>query len=330
MSLLHVNDLFFIEKTGFVLVGTSTGSFNAGEKVKIISRDFEIDTIICSIEKNGELADYCQDGDMVGLMFRGSFEYEESIHRYEIFGIDFEHLLYGMIVASGDEDTSDVKLKIKELYALDAVFDFNEVVTLKTGKYKDVLIRKRAQLVYVDEYGDEIFEDFEKEMVKFCSKKLGYGGSALESASKIVVDLITYMSREGDAAPNDIISSESISPYEYEKIVASLLRELGWESINTKGSGDQGADVISEKNGIRLVVQCKYYSGLVGNKAVQEAFAAKGYYGASFAAVVSNNEFSKSAKQLAHSLGVLLLHHEQLASVDHYVFDNNENSFVSE
>lgn len=54
------------------------------------------------------------------------------------------------------------------------------------------------------------------------------------------------------------------------------------------------------------------YSNPVGNKAVQEIYTAKQHYGANNAIVVTNNTFTKSAKQLAKSTKVDLLHHEDL------------------
>ena len=40
-------------------------------------------------------------------------------------------------------------------------------------------------------------------------------------------------------------------------------------------SGDQGADIIADKDGMRLIVQCKLLGRPVGNKAVQEAHSAQ-------------------------------------------------------
>lgn len=76
--------------------------------------------------------------------------------------------------------------------------------------------------------------------------------------------------------------------------------------IFTQKSGDYGADVIAEKDGIKYVFQCKYYTTQVGIEAVQQIYAAKDFYSAHVAIVVTNSVFSKAAKVLARELGVVL------------------------
>jgi HJR/Mrr/RecB family endonuclease len=103
-----------------------------------------------------------------------------------------------------------------------------------------------------------------------------------------------------------------MSPTQFETCCADYLKLRGWQAHTTKGSGDQGADVIARKNGRVLVIQCKKYSKPVGNKAVQEVFAAKAYVNAHVAAVVSNQTYTKSAHELARRTNVLLLHFTDL------------------
>lgn len=70
--------------------------------------------------------------------------------------------------------------------------------------------------------------------------------------------------------------------YEFEKYIANLLRDLGYINVEvTSGSGDNGADVLAEKNGITYAIQCKWSSfghNNIGNKAVQEVHSGKGFY----------------------------------------------------
>lgn len=95
--------------------------------------------------------------------------------------------------------------------------------------------------------------------------------------------------------------------HDFEFWVAEGLEQFGWTARVTKGSGDQGVDVIAERDGVSLGLQCKLYSSAVGNKAVQEAFAGAKHMGLDKAAVLTNADFTRSAKDLAVSTDVLLL-----------------------
>lgn len=105
------------------------------------------------------------------------------------------------------------------------------------------------------------------------------------------------------------------------------MRLEGWLGKSTPVTSDQGADVICDFGDIRAVIQCKLYEQPVGNAAVQEVIAARIFYDANVAAVVTNATFTKSAMQLADKAMVALLHDSQLrewakknkskSSVDH-------------
>jgi HJR/Mrr/RecB family endonuclease len=103
-------------------------------------------------------------------------------------------------------------------------------------------------------------------------------------------------------------------PILFEKSVANNFTHFGWETKETKRTGDQGADVIAEKGEVKIIVQCKLYSQAIGNKAVQEVFAAQRYYNGDLSLVVSNASYTKSAQQLAESNDVVLLHYSDLNS----------------
>jgi restriction system protein len=65
-----------------------------------------------------------------------------------------------------------------------------------------------------------------------------------------------------------------------------------------------------------VVLQCKLYARPVGNKAVQEVAAARTYYDAGFAAVVSNADYTEAARRLARRNEVLLLHIDDLHDLE--------------
>ena len=102
-------------------------------------------------------------------------------------------------------------------------------------------------------------------------------------------------------------------PFEFEAFCSRILERKGWTAKATQGSGDQGADVIGTKGEYKVIIQCKMYSNPVGNKAVQEVIAAKGFFHGTHALVVnSDGEFTKSARELAVMSGVELMHYNEL------------------
>jgi tetratricopeptide (TPR) repeat protein len=98
-----------------------------------------------------------------------------------------------------------------------------------------------------------------------------------------------------------------MSGVEFEEYLAEIFRFKDYEVITTSITGDQGADLILKKNNERWVVQAKCYNNqTVGNSAVQEIFAAKNYYQATKAVVITNSTFTRSAIDLAEANDVIL------------------------
>ena len=108
----------------------------------------------------------------------------------------------------------------------------------------------------------------------------------------------------GSSQKIDIGDFEKLNGYEFEGYLKELFNRLGYITIQTSLSGDQGADLIISKDGEKTVVQAKKYAEKVSNKAVQEIVAAKNHYKAQKAIVVTNSSFTKSAIDLALSNNV--------------------------
>jgi len=108
---------------------------------------------------------------------------------------------------------------------------------------------------------------------------------------------------------------ESLSGHQFEAFLKKLFENLEYVVVQTKVSGDQGADLVMMKNGVKTVVQAKKYAGAVSNKAIQEVVAAKRFYKSENALVVTTGEFTKSAIQLALSNDVEVWDKNKLDSV---------------
>lgn len=99
----------------------------------------------------------------------------------------------------------------------------------------------------------------------------------------------------------------------FESFCASILEKNGFTDVTvTPGSGDQGIDIVATKDSVKYGIQCKCYSSNVGNDAVQQAYSGSRYYNCNVAAVITNQYFTKSAKELAEKTAVILWDREAL------------------
>lgn len=99
---------------------------------------------------------------------------------------------------------------------------------------------------------------------------------------------------------------DKMDGHKFEDFLVKLFRTIGYECRRMPKTGDQGADLIISKYGIRTIVQAKRHNTAINNKAIQEAHAAKAHYNCQEAIVVTNNYFNESARALARSTKVEL------------------------
>jgi restriction system protein len=131
----------------------------------------------------------------------------------------------------------------------------------------------------------------------------------------VIVFLRTAISRRGlyqlrSAGMDQIDGMDGVT---FERRLKVLFSQLGYSVEETPRGGDFGGDLVLCKDGIRTVVQAKRWKRPVGVKAIQEAAAARGYYGCSAAMVVTNSRFTERAQQLARANNVVLWDRSRLA-----------------
>ena len=185
------------------------------------------------------------------------------------------------------------------------------------------LVRRREQLVTKDAYGKLRLEDWAKEIEYFIEehiKPILTGQEEYEAfmreRSLIASAIAAKVEQEREVHPAFLTFSDDMTPDEFETYCAEELRRAGWDARVTMRSRDQGVDVVAEKRGVRVVLQCKLYSRAVGNKAVQEAAAGRAHEQADYEIVVSNSRYTHDAEQLASTNGILLIHYRDLRSLD--------------
>ena len=107
----------------------------------------------------------------------------------------------------------------------------------------------------------------------------------------------------------------------FEWYCKDLLEISGFKDlIVTNGSGDYGVDIICTYAEDRYAIQCKYYSGKVGNHSVEEVYSGGNYYRCNRFVVMTNNTFTEQAKEQAKKLGVILLDEEYFLDRNYYTY----------
>lgn len=188
-------------------------------------------------------------------------------------------------------------------------------------RHLETLARRRLALVRNDPYGVPELDSWQRECERFLDRvvfpQLTQGQlSALKihGVKHIIEQIIDRkVLPESNKISQSIGYDDNMSPIDYEILCSALLSRAGWLCELTKASGDQGVDIIAKQGKCVLAVQCKKYSSPVGNGAVQEVVAAKAHIGATFGVVVTNNTFTRSARELAKTTRTLLLHHSEIS-----------------
>ena len=110
----------------------------------------------------------------------------------------------------------------------------------------------------------------------------------------------------------------------YEKYCCEYLQNQGYSTKTTVASGDQGIDIIAEKDDVKYAIQCKFRTeGSIGNDAIQQAHAGKDYYDCDLAMVITNVDFTPKAISLAKKLKVKLRPGVRMTTNDHYSYEEN-------
>ena len=160
------------------------------------------------------------------------------------------------------------------------------------------------------DYENSIICDFIKEFSEFSQEiihkmqfeqKVKLAKNNMETGGKIGGTVVT------------IDEIDRLDGFSFEHLLGKLFKQMNYTVEVTRGSGDQGADIIISKMGRKTVVQAKCYLKNVSNKAVQEVVAAMKYYNAESGIVVTNSYYTKGAKELAEANNIVLWDRDKLA-----------------
>jgi restriction system protein len=181
------------------------------------------------------------------------------------------------------------------------------------GQQTTNLLRRRRQLVWQDVYGKPQLDKWEKEIGYFITNHIEPSLSpdqlsALGRERATVASLIAaHVASAMEVQHGFQTFAVDRTPAEFEAFCAEELRRVGWRTRVTMQTRDQGTDIVAEKGGVPVVLQCKLYSRPVGNKAVQEVAAARAREQASYGVVVTNSSYTAAR-------GTARLHERNLSS----------------
>jgi restriction system protein len=128
----------------------------------------------------------------------------------------------------------------------------------------------------------------------------------------VLMKAIPYYRKIRMVRRSNIHSIDVMTGDQFEEFLVILFRLQGYSAKKTKRSRDQGADIVLNSGGKRIVVQAKREKGKVSNSAVQQVVASKAVYHATEAWVVTNSYFTEPAKELAKANDVLLWDRDRL------------------
>lgn len=188
-----------------------------------------------------------------------------------------------------------------------ASVDSLENIKDSARKNARTLATKRFQMITKNEYGILDRSKWDGEMTRFIEMHgVSSIGMLFRPAERYVEKIASEFKLEHapETAPGDGIA--------YEHQCRSILEEKGWAVIPTPASGDRGIDLIAVQSGVKVAIQCKNYQSPVGAKAVQEIFTGSEYERADFAIVVAPVDYTRQAKEMASTLGVMLIHTDEL------------------
>jgi len=101
----------------------------------------------------------------------------------------------------------------------------------------------------------------------------------------------------------------------FEAMVSADLEASGWRIVRVGEAHYWGADLYAYRSGTIAALQCRFSDAPVGARPVQEASLVRERLSAHVVCVVSNNEYTATARQVAHRTSVMLIHSSELGDV---------------
>lgn len=97
---------------------------------------------------------------------------------------------------------------------------------------------------------------------------------------------------------------QALGGHKFEELMTRLFSHMGYDAQRTRGSGDGGIDIVAERRGEKVLIQCKNHKHPLGPASIRDLYGVMMASGAKRGIVVCTSTFSEGAKAFAKGKGI--------------------------
>ena len=128
---------------------------------------------------------------------------------------------------------------------------------------------------------------------------------------------------------NELLTKiDNMEGHEFERFMTEVLKKNNFKNVyTTRGSGDYGADIIGELNGVRYAFQCKRFESKIGPKPIGEVLRGMNHYKCQKGVVITNNYFTKQAQKESMINNVELWNRDKVLKLCRFKREEDEREY---
>ena len=152
-----------------------------------------------------------------------------------------------------------------------------------------------------------------------------------ETKRKFEQSIITAIEEKKKAITSDEQMLHSMSPVEFEDMVAELFRRMDYKVTQTPYTNDGGKDAYLEKDGVKYLLECKRYqaSASIGRPMIQKLVGAMSGEHIQQGIFVATTRYTKEATDYAKMCNVKLIDIDYLVLLcKKYLYPQEKQSYI--
>ncbi|MCL7747904.1 restriction endonuclease [Halalkalibacter alkaliphilus] len=128
---------------------------------------------------------------------------------------------------------------------------------------------------------------------------------------------------------SELLNIDEIPDREFQQLLVPLFQKQGYSVSRTKVNRKAQPDLILRKKGLKAIVVAKRQTNQVSANFVHDVLALKPNYQARRVIIVTNSQFTKSAKRIARANKITLIDRDSLdAMLDAYLEQKKSHRFI--